>query len=53
VGREVMINLSDGQIMGKVVGLDDTGALLLSRDGDMIRITEGDCVHLRDEEAQS
>lgn len=49
VGREVMISTRDGQILGKAVGLDDTGALLLSRDGDMIRIAEGDCVHLRDE----
>ncbi|MGA1822299.1 MAG: biotin--[acetyl-CoA-carboxylase] ligase [Thermoplasmatota archaeon] len=49
VGSEVIINLSGGHIVGKAVGLDDTGALLLSREGEIIRITEGDCVHLRDE----
>jgi len=46
IGREVKVNALDGWIEGKALGVDQSGALLLSVEGSLRRIDMGDVVHL-------
>ncbi len=47
IGRAVRIQMVDDAIRGSALGIDETGALMVKQGLDIVRITSGDCVHLR------
>ncbi|MCV0392418.1 MAG: biotin--[acetyl-CoA-carboxylase] ligase [Nitrosopumilus sp.] len=46
IGRNVEINTSDGKINGKATKIDDDGALVISKNGNTVKIIAGDVNHL-------
>ncbi len=46
VGKEVKVAAADGEMTGKALGVDQTGALMISSMGTIHRIGYGDCQHL-------
>ncbi|MFZ1315863.1 biotin--[acetyl-CoA-carboxylase] ligase [Methanothrix sp.] len=47
LGRMVRISARSGEVVGEVVDLARDGALMLRINGDLMRVLEGDCIHLR------
>ena len=50
MGRWVKVELTNEVLRGRVVGVDDTGALLIETKEEMRVVSAGDVVHLRGEE---
>ncbi|MGA1793574.1 MAG: biotin--[acetyl-CoA-carboxylase] ligase [Thermoplasmatota archaeon] len=46
VGREVKVSTPDGTLKGKALGVDQSGALLVSVEGSLRRISYGDVEHI-------
>jgi BirA family biotin operon repressor/biotin-[acetyl-CoA-carboxylase] ligase len=48
LGRQVRVELPDGPFLGRAVGVDDAGRLLVETDdGRMVEVAAGDVVHVR------
>lgn len=47
LGRRVRVTTPDGDVVGKAVDVDETGALLVRTDAGPRRVSVGDCEHLR------
>jgi len=43
----VRISALSGELVGEVVDLARDGALILRINGELMRVLEGDCIHLR------
>lgn len=52
IGRQVRVELVDGQVRGRAVGVDETGALRVDTGSDVRTFTAGDVVHVRGEEEE-
>ena len=53
LGKRVRISSAEGELIGRVLELDQDGALILEQGQDRRRILAGDCIHLRPEGADS
>ena len=47
IGRDVRVQMMDDTIRGTALGIDETGALMVKKGPDIVRVTSGDCIHLR------
>lgn len=47
IGKFVRIRMVGGDIEGKAVGIDESGRLILEREGKLEKIISGDCIYLR------
>jgi len=47
IGSDVVVNTSHGNVEGKAMGLDGSGALILKQGPRLVRIDHGDCMNLR------
>jgi BirA family biotin operon repressor/biotin-[acetyl-CoA-carboxylase] ligase len=52
IGRRVRVELVDGQVRGRAVGVDETGALRVDTGSEVRTFTAGDVVHVRGEEEE-
>jgi BirA family biotin operon repressor/biotin-[acetyl-CoA-carboxylase] ligase len=52
IGRRVRVELVNGQVRGRAVGVDETGALRLDTGNEVRTFTAGDVVHVRGEEEE-
>lgn len=47
LGRRVRVGTPDGSVVGDAVDVEFPGTLVVDADGDTVRVTVGDCEHLR------
>jgi BirA family biotin operon repressor/biotin-[acetyl-CoA-carboxylase] ligase len=52
IGRRVRVELVDGQVRGRAVGVDETGALRVDTGSEVRTFTAGDVVHVRGEDEE-
>jgi BirA family biotin operon repressor/biotin-[acetyl-CoA-carboxylase] ligase len=46
IGKAVSINTPEGKITGKALDIDDNGSLLVEENGQVMKVSAGDCQHM-------
>jgi len=53
IGAEVVVHLSDTELRGEAVDIDDNGRLVVAHDGTRTTVDVGDVIHVRPQSGSS